>query len=293
MSTLPTLLGVLEVSDRAGDAPAIVMMHGFPDDSRIYDRLAPQLSDYRVVTFDFVGYGGSERIDPTATIDRARELATVLDKLDLDDVTLVAHDASGAVAIDYAIDTPERVHAVVLLDVLYGHAPSLRLPSMIRLFADPEFKSLADAMTADPNQLLWLLNLTGRQLGLGEELAPDGIEAVSILPQFFGDASRPDALGAVRAWTARLFADLTTQDQRIAASELSRLAVPVTVAAGRNDGCLGPALAQHLAGLFSDAILHTIADASHWPQWDRPDEVAAIIRAAIDRAPRGQPQPRR
>jgi pimeloyl-ACP methyl ester carboxylesterase len=286
-------LGVLEVSDRPGDGPAIVMMHGFPDDSRIYDRLAPRLGDRRGVTFDFLGYGGSERIESTATIDRARELAIVLDELDLDEVILVAHDASGPVAIDYAVDTPGRVHAVVLLDVLYGHAPSLRLPSMIRLFADPEFKPLADAMTADPNQLLWLLNLTGRELGLGEELTPDGIETVSILPQFFGDASSPDALGAVRAWTARLFADLTTQDERIAASELSRLAVPVTVAAGSNDGCLGPALAQHLADLFSHALLHTIADASHWPQWDRPDEVAAIIRAASDRAPRGQPQPHR
>jgi haloalkane dehalogenase len=244
------------------------------------------------VTFDFVGYGGSERIDATATIDRGRELATVLDELDLDDVMLVGHDASGPVAIDYAVDAPDRVHAVVLLDVLYGHAASLRLPSMIRLFADPESKPLADEMAADPNQLLWLLNLTGRQLGLGAELAPDGIEAVSILPQFFGDAGGPDALAAVRAWTARLFADLTSQDQRIAASELSRLAVPVTVAAGANDTCLGPALAQHLGGLFSNATVHTIADASHWPQWDRPDEVAAIIRAAIERAPR-RPQRRR
>jgi pimeloyl-ACP methyl ester carboxylesterase len=291
MTMLRTPLGTINVSDRAGEDPAIVMMHGFPDDSRIYDRLSPLLSEHRVVTFDFVGYGGSERIDATATIDRGRELATVLDELDLDDVMLVAHDASGPVAIDYAVDVPDRVHGIVLLDVLYGHAPSLRLPSMIRLFADPESKPLADEMAADPNQLLWLLNLTGRQLGLGAELAPDGIEAVSILPQFFGDAGGPDALNAVRAWTARLFADLMSQDQRIAASELSRLAVPVTVAAGANDSCLGPALAEHLGGLFSDATVHTIADASHWPQWDRPDEVAAIIRAAIERAPR-RPQPR-
>src|SRR5262249_10439825 len=227
-----TPLGTINVSDHVGDGPAIVMMHGFPDDSHIYDRLSPLLNEYRVVTFDFLGYGGSERIEATATIDRGRELAAVLDELDLDDVTLVAHDASGPVAIDYALDAPDRVHALVLLDVLYGHAPSLRLPSMIRLFADPESKPLADEMAADPNQLLWLLNLPGRQLGPGAELAPDGIEAVAILPQFFGDAGSPGALAAVRAWTGRLFADLTSQDQRIAESELSRLAVPVTVAAG-------------------------------------------------------------
>jgi pimeloyl-ACP methyl ester carboxylesterase len=38
-----------------------VAMHGFPDDSRIYDRLVPHLSGRRVVTFDGVGCGQSRR----------------------------------------------------------------------------------------------------------------------------------------------------------------------------------------------------------------------------------------
>ena len=42
----------------AGEEPAIVLMHGFPDNLHLYDRLIPQLSGRRVVVFDFLGWGG-------------------------------------------------------------------------------------------------------------------------------------------------------------------------------------------------------------------------------------------
>ena len=55
--------GHLYVRDHAGRSPAIVAMHGFPDDSRIYDRLVGPLDPQRVVTFDWIGYGRSSRRD--------------------------------------------------------------------------------------------------------------------------------------------------------------------------------------------------------------------------------------
>ena len=55
--------GSLYVLDYAGEEPAIVLMHGFPDDHRIYDKLAPLVSPRRVVTFDWLGYGRSDRTD--------------------------------------------------------------------------------------------------------------------------------------------------------------------------------------------------------------------------------------
>ena len=58
---VPTSMGRLQVADRPGDEPALVLMHGFPDDSRIYNRLVSLLSPRRAVAFDFLGYGGSDR----------------------------------------------------------------------------------------------------------------------------------------------------------------------------------------------------------------------------------------
>ena len=156
--------GRLHVADRPGRDPAFVLMHGFPDDSRIYDRLTPLLAPRRVVAFDFMGYGRSDRPDPPS-LDPARHqeaLAAVLDALGLDRVALVAHDASGPVAIDFAVGNPDRVEQLVLLDTYYGHGPSLRFPEMIRLLADPRLTPLADAMMDDPDQRLWLLGHTAK-----------------------------------------------------------------------------------------------------------------------------------
>ncbi len=246
----------------------------------IYDRLAPLLAPRRVVAFDFVGYGRSERRDP-AGFKRGHhedELGAVLDAFELERATLVAHDASGAVAINYAVNQPRRVGQLILLNTYYGHAPSLRFPEMIRLFADQDFAPLADAMINDPNQRLWLLWHTARRFGI-DPLDQSGIGAVSIVPQFFGGADTPDALPAIRAWTEALFAELDRHDDRIRAGHLAGLDAPVTLLFGARDEYLSPDLARHLASLFAHANLHVVEDASHWPQWDQPEVVAQQLMA--------------
>src|SRR5215471_530694 len=163
---VPTALGRLRVTDHAGDEPALVLMHGFPDDSRIYDRLVPLLAIRRILAVDWLGHGRSDRADASARgVDHQHELRAVLDALQLDRVVLVGHDASGPDAINFAVTEPGRVGRLVLLNTYYGHAPSLRLPEMIRLLADPSLAPLADAMIADPGQRLWLLAHTGSQFG--------------------------------------------------------------------------------------------------------------------------------
>src|SRR6516164_502601 len=50
------------VRDHAGTEPAIILMHGFPDNVHLYDRLSPYLSPpRRVVLFDFLGWGSSDK----------------------------------------------------------------------------------------------------------------------------------------------------------------------------------------------------------------------------------------
>jgi len=166
---IPTAMGRLHVSDHPGDEPALILMHGFPDDSRIYNRLVPLLPPRRAVTFDFLGYGGPERPQAGA-LDRAdhihvHQLGAVLDELGIETAVLAGYDASGPVAVDYALAAPDRVGQLILLNTYYGHTPALRLPEMIRLLADPDMTPLADAMLNDPDQRMWLLGHTARQFG--------------------------------------------------------------------------------------------------------------------------------
>jgi haloalkane dehalogenase len=271
--------GSIHVVDHPGEEPAIVLMHGFPDDHRIYNKLLPLLSPRRAVVFDWLGYGRSGRSDVAgfSSEDHGSELAAVLDELEIDRPVLVGHDASGPDAVAFAVAHPERVAHLVLLNTVFGHQPSLRLPEMIRLFADHELSPLADAMVKDEGQRLWLLQHTAEQWGL-DALDPNGLAIQSVLPQFYGDAAQPDALAGIRAWTADLFAALDTQDALVESGELRRLEVPVSIIFGESDRYLNPSLAAEIAGLFKDPSFHLVQGAAHWPQYDQPEIVAQLLK---------------
>src|SRR6266478_6608676 len=82
-----------------GTGPAFVMMHGFPDNLHIYDRLILALPGRQVITFDFLGWGASDKPTdyPYTSKQQEGELHAVLDALQIDQVVPVAHDASGPV----------------------------------------------------------------------------------------------------------------------------------------------------------------------------------------------------
>lgn len=263
----------LHIEDVPGDGPAFVLAHGYPDDSRIYRRLVPELAPRRVVTFDFLGHGRSSR-EFSLPLRREDEVGAVLDRLDLDRPILVGHDSSGPVVIQYALAHPDRVGGLVLLNTYYGDSPTLRFPELIRLFADPHFAPLADAIVADQQTLAWMLGYTDTMLREGPA-DPHGVGVTSIVPQFFGAADQPTALPAIRAWTAGLFSDLSVQASLL--DQLSTLDMPVTLAFGAHDPCFNPGVAEHLRSLFAKATRHEIADASHWPQWDQPGATAAVL----------------
>lgn len=272
--------GNVFVREIPGEDPPIVLMHGFPDDHTIYDRLLPWLSPRRAVAFDWRGYGRSERAEPGgfSLQEHASELEALLDQLDIDRAVLVGHDASGPNAVAFTIAHPQRVTHLVLLNTIFGHLPSLKLPEMIRLLADPALAPLADAMINDDAQRLWLLQFTADHWGMGA-LDPQGVAVQSILPQFFGSADQPDALPAVRAWTACLFDSLSEQDKLVDTGALRDLAVPVSIIFGGSDRYLDTSLAAEIAGLFTDPSVHVVPEASHWPQHDQPQLVADLLAA--------------
>jgi haloalkane dehalogenase len=277
--TLDTPNGRVFVRDMSGDDPPIVLLHGFPDDHRIYDNLLPRLWPRRAVAFDFVGYGRSERPGSprVSAEEHGTEIDAVLDELGISRAVLVGHDASGPEAVIYAITHPDRVAHLVLLNTVFGHQPSLKLPEMIRLLADPALGPLADAIMGEDAQRLWLLQHTADRWGL-DAVDPKGVAVGAILPQFFGDSDQPNALPAIRAWTSRLFDALDEQDELIRSGALARLAVPVSIVFGQEDSYLNPELAAEIAGLFDHPSVHLVPGAGHWPQHDQPALVAELLK---------------
>ena len=136
----------IHVREHPGAEPPIVLMHGFPDNLHLYDRLIPHLSPpRRVVAFDFLGWGGSDKPSgfPYSAASQLDDLDAVLAQMRLDPVVLVAHDASGPPAIDWALAHPERVAGLVLLNTYYCEMPTLRPPEAIWLFSTPVVRNVA------------------------------------------------------------------------------------------------------------------------------------------------------
>jgi haloalkane dehalogenase len=145
-------------------------MHGFPDNVHLYDRLVPCLSPpRRVVTFDLLGWGASDKPagHPYTATNQVRELAAVIKQLQLDRVVLVAQDASGPPAIDWALAEPERMAGLVLLNTYSCEMPTLRSPEAIWLFSTPLVRSIATRI-AD----VWGFHLPSHVSVAGGEILP-------------------------------------------------------------------------------------------------------------------------
>ena len=265
----------------SGTAPAFVLMHGFPDNLRIYDALAPILAGAgrRVVAFDFLGYGGSDkpvdyRYTPAGLED---DLQAVVVALGLGPVVPVAHDASGPTAINWALAHPQQVAALALLNTYYDTAPTLRVPEFVSLFADPGYSDLAAAFAGDPAQFGWLLAFQARQFRRGapsalQERAQRMLEPI-IRGQF---AATPSAVPAFVGLTRDLRATLEANTRR--ADELAAFARPVSLIWGAGDPYLNRGVAEHLHGLFPTPELAPLP-LGHWPQIDGPEEVARALLA--------------
>jgi haloalkane dehalogenase len=256
----------------AGTGPAFVLMHGFPDNSHIYDRLIPYLRDRQVISFDFLGWGASDKpTDHVYTFKQQEgELHAVLDALQIDQVVPVAHDASGPVAINWALDHAERVSALVLLNTYYGQSPTLRFPEFISLFADPAYATLTRAMIQNPAVVQWLLTWQGGQFG-GDEQARQSLLPIiglqflgtpSTFPPFMGLTS--DLPATLQATTRRL-PDLKTFDR------------PVRIIFGAEDPYLNPGVARSLHEALPTSDLWLLPKKGHWPQLDGAPEVAQLL----------------
>lgn len=105
----------------AGDpsSPVLVLIHGNVSSSVFFEELMADLSaDFRVIAPDYRGYGDSERkaIDATRGMaDLSDDVVALLDALEIDGpVDLLGWSAGGNIALQVAIDHPDRVRRLVL-----------------------------------------------------------------------------------------------------------------------------------------------------------------------------------
>jgi pimeloyl-ACP methyl ester carboxylesterase len=263
------------VREYAGEEPAIILLHGFPDNLHLYDRLVPLLSPpRRVVTFDFLGWGASDKPSGyayTAT-NQILELDAVIRQLKLTQVILVAHDASGPPAIDWALAHSEQVAGLVLLNTYYCEMPTLRPPEAIWLFSTPVVRGIA-RLVSKPFGHFIFRQMYWWQVGKFFRDREVRNEFLRLLYQQF------DATPSARPAFFRLNEDLlpTVRSRTKMVPKLRQFRRPVRIIFGDADPYLNKGVAQGFHELFPTSDLFLLPGARHYVQMDDPEEVARLI----------------
>jgi len=112
-----------------GSGPPVLMLHGFPQNLSMWAKVAPSLAEnFTIVCADLRGYGDSDK--PICAPDcsnysfrtMARDNVTLMQKLGWDQFHLIGHDRGGRTGHRMALDFPNVVKSLAVLDIVPTHA---------------------------------------------------------------------------------------------------------------------------------------------------------------------------
>jgi haloacetate dehalogenase len=108
-----------------GSGPPVLLLHGFPQTHLMWRSVAPLLArSFTVVCADLRGYGRSScpvsasDHAPYAKRSMARDMVTVMERLGFPRFSVAGHDRGGRVAYRLALDHPDRVERLAVLDIV-------------------------------------------------------------------------------------------------------------------------------------------------------------------------------
>lgn len=110
---------------RGGQGAPVILLHGFPQNHRCWEEIAPVLAqDYDVIVPDLRGYGDSDAPENDADNsvyskrEMARDIVGVMEALGIGSAMVVGHDRGARVSYRMALDHPERVRRLAILEVV-------------------------------------------------------------------------------------------------------------------------------------------------------------------------------
>lgn len=253
--------------DDGGEGPALLLLHGFAGAALTWEPLLEFLPEHsRVIRMDAKGFGGSDLSDPEnlGLGEQFRVSAALLESLELDHLTLVAHSSGCALALRLAEHerTRGRIERLILLDAvgLFGVRP-------------PWYERLSEFGVNNP-----LVRFSG-----------DELSAYLLLrPQYFREEKiSVEMVRAYSEWLCRPGArdSVIAANRQFSCSPIASLVcanrLPTLVLWGAEDRIAPAEQAADIHRLIPDARIHMVPDCGHLPQEECPEETASLIRAFL------------
>ena len=256
--------------------PTLIMIHGYTASLYVWKTVAPMLADsgFHVVALDLLGFGYSDKPSwfDYAIASQARIVARFMNRLGIGRATLVGSSYGGAVAATLALDYPERVEKLVLVDAVSND--NLRNHPILKLASIPGIGEaitpfLVDSRAVQRHRMRGTLAKANHKL-----ITDERVEGI-LRPLTAADAHH-SLLATSRAWSANRIeqdAHLITQPTLIVWGEDDKV-IPV------DDG-----YTLHRSILNSRLVI--LKDCGHVPQAERSETFAELV-TEFCRDPRGR-----
>lgn len=271
--TTPRLRHSIAEAGAGGAGEPLLLLHGFTGAKEDFADFVDGFADrgWHVVAPDQRGHGASDQ--PSAESDYslriyADDVWALVDELGWDSFHLLGHSMGGMIAQVIALDAPERIRSLVLMDTSPGAVEGV----------DPDVAALALAVVRDEGMdRLAELYAT---VDLGPP-APSDARVRADRPGYveFGDRK-------LRSSSAAMYAAMATEllDADDRADLLAGLDLGTLVVVGDEDvDFVGPS--ERLAAAIPGAELVVIPDAAHSPQFENPDrwwkDVSGFLGAGV------------
>jgi pimeloyl-ACP methyl ester carboxylesterase len=251
-----------------GDAsnPTIIFIHGYTASLYVWKTVAPMFADagFHVVALDLLGFGYSDKPSwfDYAISSQARMVARFMNRLGIGRATIVGSSYGGAVAATVALDYPERVGKLVLVDAVCND--NLKNHPILKLAAIPGLGEAITPFLVD-SRAFQRFRMRGTLAPANHRLiTTDRVESI-LRPLSAADAHH-SLLATSRAWSAeRITEDAHLIDQ------------PTLIVWGEDDTVIPVKDGRTL----HDSILHSrlviLKDCGHVPQEEKSELFTEIV----------------
>jgi 3-oxoadipate enol-lactonase len=261
------LPGAALVYETHGTGPAVVLVHGFGLDMRMWDPQVPALAaNFLVVRYNCRGFGSTGPFDSAIPYTHADDLIALLDHLDIGEAVLVGLSFGGRVALQAALLAPARVRALVLLDAVLDGVPW-----------DPE-------SAAGLDEVARAVRCGGVQAGRAAWLAHQLFAMARQRPELAGQLAEMVSGYPGQHWLGQ---DPHQEDRKPPIEALEELTMPALVVAGDQDVPGFLAMSDMLASRIPRARYHRVPATGHMVNMEQPELVNEVLTSFLTSGPAG------
>ena len=228
----------------------------------------PTLVDrYRLLSYSRAGFGGSTRVEgPVTMADHAEHCVLLMRRLGIERAHIVGHSSSAMIALQLALDSPDAVWTLALLESARPAPPTDTQANFVREVVEPAVGRYRDG--DKPGAVdTWFRGVFGSDYRETLDRALPGVfeDAVAAADAFFGQE-----LPAVQEWS------FTQEDA-------SRITQPVLVVLGENTAPTFPERRELLLSWLPNAEPFDLPDATHLLHAQNPGGMAEGLAAFYER----------